>query len=61
MIYTPEKNVDAGNITRPLLPTLPNRASVNRTGSTDPEVIVAVDRLVLAICGWSTTGEVSEG
>ena len=46
--------MDAGKVTGPLLRMFPNRTDVNRTGSIDPEVMVAVDWLVLAICGWST-------
>ena len=53
--------MNASNITRPRLPTFPNRDDVNRTGSIDPEVIVAVDRLVLGGALRGGAGEVSEG
>ena len=43
-------NADASKVTRPLLRIFPKKADVNRTGSIDPEVMVAVDRLVMAIC-----------
>ena len=62
--YTPEKNVDAGKATRPLLRMFPNRADVNRTGSIDPEVIVTVDRLAWRYVGGALrgcAGAVSEG
>ena len=53
--------MDASRVTRPLLRMFPDRADVNRMSSIDAEVMVAVDRLVLIICEWSTAGAVCKG
>ena len=53
--------MDASRVTLPLPRMFPDRADVKRMGSIDAEVMVAVDRLVLVICKWSTAGAVSKG